>query len=729
MFARTICRALAIAVLGLAAAQAQESSTTFEVDPVTRHVHVTYFVPGDAPDEVLVRCTWSPPETDDWRPAKVTPFVSETALALVPGDVWGQWVAKGEMVERRAAGLERTVVFNSYPEARVEGKVDIQFRIEILLPDGDSLATHQIRIQADNSDVVYVEDWTGVFQKDAVHVPDEEAEKAAWTWHSSAPPTETVTFGNVLRGDAGLNRPLPQLSYPLDLKGDYAVFVYAPGAIRVRLTGDERADRIGSRPFEEILWRWTAMDRQHLVIQQPHRYTGWAPGTIDYVKFVPLTGELVERLDAPFSDEPDKFVATYWEPYSYAFHDNVQNPAWHRAYLSAFQDARVSLVDMQVGRFGAKVVYESRLTDQLLYATRGDPIGTIARPETDGVGRMQQYTNTLETTLQHGQALGLHVHANFGASNCYPGSPLQGDFSKAHPDWMRGSALRFEVPEVKAYVLALYRETLQIGAPGVSIDFCRYPGTIDAVETCNSFLRDLRGLADEFSGVRDIRVPVLVRFPGAGVRRANLFDYATWAKEGWVDYLCPSNIQGRHLHIDMAPYFDAVKGAACKLLPALDGLHWGQPLPGPFLWRVAQVYGQGAPGVYVYQADARILGAPSDRRCMRLIANGDAVRRWWDEDRRLRPSRSKGIYMTTPAHHGGWCGWQRLRVWVEGVEMGPVEMYLDDELVTRADGPPYLLGTEDSDSDKVIPSGPHTLRVRVQDGDGWLEQSFSIDGA
>ena len=68
-----------------------------------------------------------------------------------------------------------------------------------------------------------------------------------------------------------------------------------------------------------------------------------------------------------------------------------------------------------------------------------------------------------------------------------------------------------------------------------------------------------------------------------------MFDYATWAREGWVDYLCPSNIQGRHLHIDPAPYFDAVRGTECIVLPALDGLSWGQPMPGPFLWRTAQL--------------------------------------------------------------------------------------------------------------------------------------------
>ena len=470
------------------------------------------------------------------------------------------------------------------------------------------------------------------------------------------------------------------------------------------------------------------MDRQDLVLKQPHRYTGCAPAHIDYVKLVPLSEELASQLESRFG-EPDKVVVGYWEPYSWAFHDNVQTPLQHREPLTAFLEARVSIVDTQIGRFGAKVVYESRLTDRLLYATRGDPIGKIARPETDNVGRMQQYTNTLSATLRYARDLGLRVHANFGASNCYPGSPLQGDFSKQHPDWMRGSALRFEVPEVRQYVLGLYREALDIGAPGISIDFCRYPETIDAVETCNAFMRDLRALADEFGATRGERVPILVRFPGIGVRRCELFDYATWAHEGWVDYLCPSNIQGRHFHIDITPYQEAVKGAKCMLLPSVDGLGWGLTMPGPFLWRVARLYEAGVPGIHVYQADGRILGWPGDRRCMRMLSSSEAVRQWWEEDECARPTRSKGIYIMAPSRPEGWHGWERLRVWIEGVEMGQLEMYLDGELVSRFDGPPYLLGTEDYESDNVIPPGEHQLRIRARDGDGWLEQTFAITGA
>ncbi len=58
-----------------------------------------------------------------------------------------------------------------------------------------------------------------------------------------------------------------------------------------------------------------------------------------------------------------------------------------------------------------------------------------------------------------------------------------------------------------------------------------------------------------------------------------------------------------------------------------------------------------------------------------------------------------------------------------------MEILLDGNPVTKCDGPPYLVGTEEYDSDKAIPPGEHKLTVRVKDGDGWLEQNFIISGA
>ena len=715
------------ALSAVAGAQEESGTVSAVVDPVTRYFRVSYAVPEDAPVGVSVVCTWSPAGAEAWRPARVLPFVSETALRLAPEEDWKAWAA-GCLMERRAAGLWRTVLFNPYPDAWQEGRVEADFRIEIRSGDDALLQTHTVRVSVDLSDVVYLEDWSQVFQKDAVSVGD-AAEAGQWCWRTDLADAEGMSLGNGLHGDAGPETGLRMLSYPLDLRGWYAIYVRTPGTIRLRLTGDEQSDLVSSRPGEEVLWRWVRMDRQHLVIEQPHRYTGYAPAALDYVKLVPLNEAALASLEAPFAGVRDRFVAGYWEPYSAAFHDHVTEALWHRRYLGAYPEAGIDLADMQIGRFGMKVVYESRLTDNLYYATRGDPIGTVARPETDNVGRMQQYTNTLETSIRHARELGVRLHANFGASNCYPGSPLQGDFSKAHPEWMRGSALRYEVPEVRAYALSLYREALEIGAEGVSLDFCRYPETIDTVETCNLFLKELRALADEFEAQRGERVPVLVRFPATGVRRNELFDYAAWAREGWVDYLCPSNIQGRHLHFDIGPYLAAVKGTGCTLLPCTDGLGWGLPFPGPFLWRVAQLYEAGVPGLYIYQADARIFGRPKDRRTMRLLCSAEAVARWWEEDARLRPLRSKGIYITGPQRVEGYAGWHRLRCWLEGIPMGEVEWYLDGTLVGRQDGPPYLLGTEDYATDKVIPPGKHEVLIRARDGAGWLEQRFAIVGA
>ncbi len=721
---------LSLALAGVCAAQ----DVQVAVDPVTRYFHVTYPVPAEAPSALKVVCAWAPAESEDWRPARVIPLISETAMHLARPEQYQPWL-RGEVTEQRAAGLNRTVLFDPYPEAQTDGRVNARFQITLSTPDGEALATYIAPLQADNSDVVYIEDWSGVFQHYALkpEAGDESQEsRPQWEWRSGAAPEQGLSQGNVLFGERQGDGRLPLLSYPLDLRGPYAVFVRTAtslGGIALRFTGEERTQRLSSTPVaHELLWQWRDLDYQHLVLEQLHDYTGPINSSIDYVKFVPLSPELREGLDGQFSGETDKLVAGYWEPYSYAFSDVVSDNAWHRAYLVAYAEARIPIVDMQISRFGMKAVYETRAGDQLLYTTMGDPIGAVQRPLTDNVGRMQQYTNTLEASLRAARDLGFSLHANFGATNCYPGSPLQGDFAAAHPEWVRGSALRYEIPEVRTFILSQYREALTIGARGLSLDFCRYPGGLDTPDTGNAFLQELRALADEFARPGD-RIPLLVRFPAHGVRNSELFDYATWAREGWVDYLCPSNIQGRHLHVDMAPYYQAVKGTPCLVLPALDGLGWGQPMPGPFLWRVHQLYQEGAPGIYVYQADSRVISNVYNRRSMRLLTSSADVARWWDEDARMQPQRSKRIYITPVQQIEGYAVWHRIRAWVDGIAPGPVEFYLDDKLVHRCEGLPYVLGSEGYESDKIVPPGDHTLRVRAQDGDGWLEESFTILGA
>ena len=52
--------------------------------------------------------------------------------------------------------------------------------------DGKALADAQTRLQADNSDVVFIEDWSKVLQRNAV-VSGKEAGAGQWEWRTGLP--------------------------------------------------------------------------------------------------------------------------------------------------------------------------------------------------------------------------------------------------------------------------------------------------------------------------------------------------------------------------------------------------------------------------------------------------------------------------------------------------------------------------------------------------------------
>lgn len=683
-------------------------------DPVTRHIHIKYDVPKTAPNTLEVSCSWSPSGKNDWRPARVTPFISQTGLFLASSADIDRW-AIGHITERRAAGLTRTVVFDPYPEAQTNGIVDVDFRITALSPEGEQVLSEKIPLSADNSDVLYVTDWSKVLQKGTV---SKGGTGGTWLWNDKGL-------------SAGAGATLATLTYPLDLTGYYAVFTATDpqkGPTSLRLSGDERWENISSSASErEIFWRWTKMDRQHLLIKPRFTFQGTSSTTLRYVKLVPLTQSMAKSLNGEISGKNDRFLAAYFEPYSWAFNADVKDTGQHREPLSAYADAGADMIDIQVMRIGMKAVFETRKSDQLLQAAKGDPIdGKV--PVTNNVGQMQQYTNTLGTELKYARELGMFASANFGAGNSYPGSPLNSEFSEKHPDWIRESSLKYEIPEVRKYVLDLIREALEIGARGVSIDFCRYPQCLDSAETGTRFMRELRKLTNEYSSSRGMRVSILVRFPAKGAPESESFDYAKWAHEGLVDYLCPSNITGVYQLFDVVPYVEAAKGTKCKVLPTIDGISWGPVFPDGFLRRVKSVYDAGADGVYIYQADDPVLGRPWHKRLLTIAKSSDAVDRWWKNDAKQRPSRSKGIYITKPFDGKAYSFYERMRIYLEGMSTGKVETYIDGKLVGKFASPPYILGTDGDDSNRVVPNGMHTLTVRAQDGNGWLEQRFIIEG-
>ena len=274
-----------------------------------------------------------------------------------------------------------------------------------------------------------------------------------------------------------------------------------------------------------------------------------------------------------------------------------------------------------------------------------------------------------------------------------------------------------------------FEEALQIGAEGLSLDWCRYPYSVSRKETVTDFFRELRSLADRYGKQRGIHIDILTRFPAQGVRGSEYMDYATWAKEGLVDFLCPSNIQGRHLNFDIGQYVTAVKGTKTRLLPSADALGWGLQMPGMWLQRILKCYDAGADGVHIYQADYAVNNSPKSRRYISIAGSPAAVSRWQRREKDEQSRYSKGVYITPAQVEDKYHPYNRLRVWVEGIEPSAVEILIDDKRINRYEAPPYVLTSEERSDDHAIKAGKHLLKVRARDGNVWLERTFQVEFA
>ncbi len=726
----SICTFLMVSISSLFGQQG-DLELSYSIDPFTRLVHVSYAVPENAPDTIQVTVDALNNGDDEWGVARIQKFRSVTGRRLCPQQDWDLGMLQGTVEEFNAAGFRRTFIWYPYPEYEPSGRIAATLRINLYSEAGE-LAHDEITIVQDNSDVYYIEDWSDVIQERYVSESPQPGEKV-WWFHTGITGGNAPVSGRMLEaGEKGME--LPQLTKRLNLRGKYAIYVCLPpplSAIEIRLSGDERSQFFDSRRYrEEQFYRITSLDYQNIVLSQPYRtvyeFEEGYRARIDYIKLVPLKTEFSDLYDERIKGERDKIVIGYNEPYSWAFHENVQSNIQHREPLSAFRDAQVDIIDIQISRLGMRPVFETRNEEPLYWGTRGDPVrGAV--PETFNVGRMQQYTNMLGTQLVYSREFGMKPFANIGAGNSYPGSPLQGEFAAAHPDWHQGAQLSYDIPEVRRHLLDFYREALEIGAPGISIDFCRYPYGAMSAEICTNFLRDLRKIADLHSSGDSNRVQILVRFPAHGVRRSEWFDYETWCRENIVDFLCPSNIQGRHMNFNIVPYVKAVQESMVKLCPVVDALSWGLAQPGEFLLRVRDIYRAGAHGVYIYQCDSPVLEGERTREMVRICGSTEALERFFTADSARRQNYSTDIYLKPPTEGFAYNPWERIRFWIDGIQPDKIVVLLDDTEINRFENPPYWVGSEDYESDTLL-SGEHSLVLRAIYGNRTFEKAFAIEG-
>lgn len=203
--------------------------------------------------------------------------------------------------------------------------------------------------------------------------------------------------------------------------------------------------------------------------------------------------------------------------------------------------------------------------------------------------------------------------------------------------------------EVQDRRIGVLTELAEMGCEGVNLDYCRYPtvmgydapllerfqkqhgedGNSYALDDPkwvvvrqighNEFLRRVRAALNKAGKARGKRVPVSIRLPATKFESFG-FDPQTWIKEGLVDVLIPG-FPGFDRWFDIAPWVAMAKGSKVKIWANMEYYRWETSRgeltdeevargmkPGyqfknqrpDYLRRSAEVYAQGADGIYVF---------------------------------------------------------------------------------------------------------------------------------
>lgn len=151
-------------------------SLTFKIDPITRYVYISYPISDHSPKIATIRNEVSFDNRSQWFPASVWKYMSDTAKNLVSQEEWEKGMLEGIITENCSQGLTRTLVWNPFTTFSKDTK--FIFRVTIFNED-DIIQQDQINIELDNSDVIFLDDWSKVIQS---HFVSEEPNPNECIW-------------------------------------------------------------------------------------------------------------------------------------------------------------------------------------------------------------------------------------------------------------------------------------------------------------------------------------------------------------------------------------------------------------------------------------------------------------------------------------------------------------------------------------------------------------------
>ncbi len=733
------CLRTAVFIAGIISgltSSAEQIDIKLKINPFNKNGMISYKVPESAPQTVIVQGQYQILPDGAWYPLAIRKYRSHTAENILSldrkQDLMTEELSTGKVTELLAAGRVRTLVWQTYPDLPADFSGKIHIKLSICDLAGKKLAQASLMQNLNLKDLIILNDFTKL--RPASNISDEKNSSPGWHYIKSF----NKRVPGHLEAIEGKNK-IDSVIFRPELKGYYALFVSVPAkpvsSIQLRLSSDFYGQRFDGCDGREYFWKVAQMDNEHIVIMQP----AWTTKKVNdafrarlrYLKLVKLTKQQYDDFNQQKNYRRDKKTVGFFEPYSWAFHEKVDNNEQFMQAVAAFKEARIDYIDMQLGRLGARPIYPSTVEPPLLGKTHGDGAPGGKSPISTTVARLPLFTNPTKGLIAASRAMQIASGIHFGAGINYAGSPAEGEFSKNHPEWCKEKYfLQYKFKEVRRHLLNLYEENLKMGIKNISLDYGRYPRVVDKPEYATLFLKELRDLADKYS-TPEKKIKIMVRFPVKGVRyeRDNFFP-EEWIKLKLVDTIIASGLFANIQYFDARRYVKMTRNTGITCLVDIDGGNGYHPWPGAILERVKDIYSRGADGIYIYQSDARIVGSMNrglsaeDKHFIAKLGSSRAVNEMIEEAKEKNKIYSSGIYIFYPVTYQSY----RIKVWLEGLSPDIVEFYVNGELVNRYTDKRqlYIVGKEEYENNYKFINKPVVLKIRVKINGKWIEKIHKI---
>lgn len=575
---------------------------------------------ADAKRERLISCEASfASDGENWRPAAIYPDLSGDFALDGNTFVWNQAVAMGIV---RLSDAPAAIYWNSYLNLGAYTG-DVRLRLVFLTEDGEYEEQRSVRL--DQSDAVYLQDWTRYLGDDGTANPREGDGK--WKLGKG----RTGPFVSM-----AFHEKLPPLRIPVQVEGWYDIYFGTPGgSLRFLVrAGSAPCARVvtplltaghqAGKADQEIYWTRAYLNHDEIEIVQLQEtiVSHYDFGKLAYVKLVPAAREQAaesmkgttagmssqafacdggsgsegdiselagrnsdsgsdsgiagnskggdrheadgERAFAPLSSRPRELILFY-EPYSYSLHGFHDAESMNGVMLEEFLRLRPTEITCQTVRIGMKSLHHSRLVERL-----NEPAVTDFKTVIDDPVKLVANCDILRETASYARSRGVRLTANIGMNRPYLwNKPLSEAFVRQNPHLVKDGDLDYGDPEVRRYALGIIEEiVLDYEVDGLVFDYMRHfknqtvESLVETISTTKAYMRQ----KERLTGAK-LELKVRVPADQAVYYRA----LQLCAERGDVDGIIPSNLLTSEPLPPIAHYMRLKRDTGVKVYGCIDG--------------------------------------------------------------------------------------------------------------------------------------------------------------